>query len=80
MDEPSDKERKRELYWKDRMDRAKDDHEVTRVYIEYRTDGLVEWLSDFDKRVAAEMREQARKTQGLIAALMVLVVALHWLH
>jgi len=79
MDEPSDKERKRELYWKDRMDRAKDGHEVTRVYIEYRLEGVFEWLSDFDKRVAAEMRDHARKTQGLIVGLAVLMVVLHYL-
>jgi len=79
MGDFTDKDRERALYWKDRMDHAKDAHEVTRVYIEYRLEGVFEWLTDFDKRVAAEMRDHARKTQGLIVGLAVLMVALHYL-
>lgn len=79
MGDMSEKDRERALYWKSRMDAAKDDHEVTRVYIEYRLDGLTDWLTEFDRRVAKEMREHARKTHGLIFALAGLVVLMRWL-
>ncbi len=79
----SDEERERLLYWKNRFERAKDEHEVTRVVVEHRIDGQSQWLeqrlTDLDKRIAAEMREHARKTQAMILGLLCLVVLLYWL-
>ena len=52
-------------YWKGRFEKAKDGHETTQVYIDYRNHNLLEWLKDFDRRNARESRAHARQLRGL---------------
>ena len=76
-DERSDRERAK--YWKTRFSQATTEHETTRVFIEYRQDLQIEWLRDFDRRLAFEMRHHARTSRNTIIALGAVLVILHWL-
>lgn len=76
-DERSDRERAK--YWKMRFSQAATEQETTRVFIEYRQDLLIEWLRDFDQRLAFEMRHHARVSRNAIIALGAVLVILHWL-
>ena len=76
-DERSDRERAK--YWKMRFSQATTEQETMRVFIEYRQDLLIEWLRDFDRRLAFEMRHHARVTRNTIIALGAVLVILHWL-
>jgi hypothetical protein len=69
----------RAQYWKDRFAHAKDEHETTRVFIEYRNDLLFEWLNDFDRRNAAEMRQHTTTLSNMIVTLGFLLLVHHWL-
>ena len=66
----------RALYWKSRLEQAKDGHEVTRIYVEHRHDQMMEWLKDFDRRTTAEMREHTKALRTMIAGLAFVVAAL----
>jgi hypothetical protein len=76
-DERPDRERAK--YWKMRFSQANGEQETTRVFIEYRQDLLVEWLRDFDRRLALEMRHHARTSRNTIIAVGAVLVVFHWL-
>ena len=59
----------RALYWKRRFDEATDDHQTTRVFIEYRGELLFEWLGAFDRRLAEDARHSTRQMGHLIFAI-----------
>jgi phage-related minor tail protein len=71
--------RERAQYWKDRFDHAKGEHETTRIFIEYRNDLLLEWLNDFDRRNAAEIRQNTQSLRNMIVALGFVLLVHHWL-
>jgi mannose-6-phosphate isomerase-like protein (cupin superfamily) len=71
--------RERALYWKHRFDHAQDEHETTRIFIEYRNDLLFEWLNDYDRRNAAEMRQHTKTLSNMIVALGFVLIVHHWL-
>jgi len=66
-------------YWKARFEKAKDGHETTQVYIDYRNHNLLEWLKDFDRRNSRESRAQARQLRYAIYAVGILIVVHHWM-
>jgi hypothetical protein len=76
-DERPDRERAK--YWKMRFSQANSEQETTRVFIEYRQDLLVEWLKDFDRRLALEMRYHTRTVRHTVIAVGAVLVVLHWL-
>jgi hypothetical protein len=55
---------------------AKDEHERTRFLIDSRLESLYDWLNDFDRRVAREMRERAEATRIWLFCLTALVAVL----
>jgi hypothetical protein len=69
-------------YWKGRFEKAKDGHETTQVYIDYRNHNLLEWLKDFDRRSARESQTHARQLRYAIYAIYavgLLIVVHHWI-
>jgi hypothetical protein len=69
-------------YWRGRFEKAKDGHETTQVYIDYRNHNLLEWLKDFDRRNAIESRAHARQLRYAIYAIYavgILIVVHHWM-
>jgi hypothetical protein len=72
-------ERERNAHWARLIDRAKDEHEMTRIFVEYRQEVLFDWLNDFDRRTAREMREHARAAQWQFWAMVMVLLNHHWL-
>jgi hypothetical protein len=50
-------------HWTMMLEGAKDEHERTRFLVDSRLENLYDWLNDFDRRVAREMRERAEATR-----------------
>jgi hypothetical protein len=66
-------------YWKGRFEKAKDGHETTQVYIDYRNHSLLEWLKDFDRRKSKEVRGAVQQLRYAICAVGLLIVVHHWM-
>jgi hypothetical protein len=79
FDKMQEEARERTEYWKMRFSQAKDEHETTRVHIEYRNDLLIEWLQDFHRRNAKEMRQHTKTLSNMIVALGFVLLVHHWL-
>lgn len=80
MDADDEKARQRRHQWKGRFEdaRAKDGHEVTQVMMEFRQEILLDWLRDFDQRIASEIRAQHEKTRYLVLLAAGLTAGIIW--
>ena len=62
-----------------RFEQAKgDEHATTRIYIDMRHDQMIDWLNEFDRRVAAEIRQHARTLAGLLYAVIAILLFQSW--
>ncbi len=64
--------------WVKMFDKAKNEHETTQLIITYRNEQLLEWLNDFDRRSAAEIRQQAKEIKSLVYGAAVIILLVLW--